>query len=124
MFYTILMKQLTEKIYYAEEDILKRIESDFELIDSKDWYILLQNKSDKSYWRLDVWDKYQEQCFVRLESNKDWSEYDDQELRIGLLKKLRGTTSNNCVWKECDKNALTDLTMCEYHAYSEMGLRK
>lgn len=118
------MQQLTENIYYAEEDILKRIESDFKLIDSIDWYRLFQNKSDKSYWRLDVWDKYQEQCFVRLESNKDWSEFDDQKLRIALLKKHHGTTKNKCIWKDCDKNTLRELTMCEYHAYTEMGLRK
>ena len=122
---TILkMTELSEKIYYADQTILNRIESEFEFIDRKDWYRLYRNKKDNSYWRLDEWDKYQEQFFVRLESTDNWTEYNDQNLRIELLKKHRGTTDQKCTWKDCDKNALTKMVICEFHAYTEMGLRK
>ena len=118
------MTKLSDKIYYADQKILKRIELEFELIDRKNWYILYRNKTDNSYWRLDEWDKYQEQFFVRLESTENWTEYDDQKLRMKLLKKHRGTTDQICSWKDCDNNALTEMAICEFHAYTEMGLRK
>lgn len=118
------MTDLSEKTYYADQNILNRIESDFELIDRKDWYRLYRNKKDNSYWRLDEWDKYQEQFFVRLESTENWTSYDDKELRMELLKQHRGTTDKKCTWKDCDRKALTDMAICEYHAYTEMGLRK
>lgn len=118
------MTELSEKIYYADQTILTGIKSEFELIDRKGWYRLYRNKKDKSYWRLDEWDKYQEQFFVRLESTDNWTEYNDQNLRIELLKKHRGTTDQKCTWKDCEKNALTNMAICEFHAYTEMGLRK
>jgi hypothetical protein len=118
------MTELTKKIYYADQNILNRIESEFELIEGKDWYKLYQNKVDNSYWRLDVWDKYQEQFFVRLESTENWTEYDDQKLRMELLKSHRGMTDQICAWKNCEKKALNEMAICEFHAYTEMGLRK
>lgn len=118
------MTELSEKIYYVDQTILNRIESEFELIDRKDWYRLYRNKKDNSYWRLDEWDKYQEQFFVRLESIENWAAYDDKELRIELLKQNRGTADVKCTWKDCQKKALTDMAICEFHAYTEMGLRK
>ena len=124
MHYLKKMTELTEKIYYADQTILNRIESEFELIDRKDWYKLYRNKKDNLYWRLDEWDKYQEQYFVRLESTENWSTYDDKELRIELLKLHRGTTDKKCTWKGCKNKALIDLAICEFHAYTEMGIRK
>ena len=70
---------LKEKIYYVDEEILKRIESEFELIEKKDWYKLYENKNDKSFWRLDEWDKYQVQIFVKIESLENWAEFDDKD---------------------------------------------
>jgi hypothetical protein len=72
-------KMLKEKIYYVDEEILKRIESEFELIEKKDWYKLYENKNDKSFWRLDEWDKYQVQIFVKIESLENWAEFDDKD---------------------------------------------
>lgn len=118
------MSELSEKIYYADQNILNKVKLDFELIDRKGWYRLYRNKKDNSYWRLDEWNKYQEQFFVRLESTENWTAYDDKELRMGLLKKHRGTTDKKCFWKDCDRKALTDMAICDFHAYTEMGLRK
>ena len=118
------MTELRDKIYYADKNILEIIESEFELVDQKNWYRLYRNIMDNSFWRLDEWDKYQEQFFVRLESTENWTEYDDQDLRIELLKKHRGTTDHKCTWKDCDRNALTAMAICEFHAYMEMGLIK
>ena len=118
------MTELSENIYYVDQNILNRIELDFELIDRKDWYKLCLSKNDNSYWRLDEWDKYQEQLLVRLPSPDNWTTYDDRELRIDLLKRHHGTTDNKCIWKDCDRKALKDMAICEFHAYKEMGLRR
>ncbi|WP_299112175.1 hypothetical protein [uncultured Winogradskyella sp.] len=118
------MTELTEKIYYADQNILKRIESDFELIDRKGWYILYRNKTDNSYWRLDEWDKLQEQFFIRLESSENWTELIYEKLKMELLKSNRGTSNQKCSWKDCERNALTEMAICEFHAYTEMGIRK
>lgn len=118
------MNELTDKIYYADKAILNRIESDFELIDKKDWYRLYRNKTDNSFWRLDEWDKYQEQIFVKLETTENWTEFNDRFLKIDLLKKSRGLSTEKCVWKDCNKLSLNKLAYCEYHAFEEMGIRK
>ena len=114
----------TKNIFYIDEEILKIIESEFDLIEKKSWYRLYQNKEDKSFWRLDEWDKYQVQLFVKLESIENWSEYNDQDLRINLLKENRGLSQEKCKWKDCNKKALNNLVFCELHAYTEMGIRK
>lgn len=44
------MTELTKKTCCTDQDILARIESEFELIEGKDWYQLFQNKVDNSYW--------------------------------------------------------------------------
>jgi hypothetical protein len=118
------MTELTEKIYYADKNILKKIESEFELIDQKNWYRLYRNKTDNSFWRLDEWDKYQEQFFIKLESIEKWFEFNDKSLRIELLKKSRGLSKEKCIWKDCDKIALNKIVYCENHAFNEIGIRK
>ena len=115
---------LNENIYYVDVEILKRIESDFDLIEKKGWFRLYQNKEDKSYWKLDEADRLQIQIFVKLESTENWAEYNDQDLRINLLKENRGLANEKCKWKDCSKKALNNLMFCELHAYNEMGIRK
>jgi len=115
---------LKDNIYYVDDVILQRIESDFDHIEKKGWYRLYQNKLDKSFWRLDEWDKYQVQIFVKLESVKNWEELDDKGLRMELLKEFRGLSNEKCKWKDCSRKALNNLVFCEIHAYKEMGIRK
>ncbi|NNT72138.1 hypothetical protein HKT18_07930 [Flavobacterium sp. IMCC34852] len=115
---------LKEKILYVDEIVLKRIESNFELIEKSGWYKLYQNKVDKSFWRLDEPEKYDLQMFVKLESVENWTDYNDQDLRIELLKEHRGLSSEKCKWKDCSKKALNNLVFCEFHAYKEMGIRR
>ena len=115
---------MTERIYYADKEILDLIKADYDLIDDKCWYQLYQNKIDKSFWRLDKWDKYQERFFVRLDSSDNWIEFDDKEFRIELLLKSRGITDKKCIWKDCNKPSLQELVYCERHTYDEMGIRK
>ncbi len=115
---------LTENIYYVDGEILKKIDSDFEFIERKNFYLLYRNKGNNSFWRLDEWDKYQIQMFVKLESKENWAEYNDQDLRMDLLIKQRGVSNVKCKWKNCNKKALNNLVFCELHAYTEMGIRQ
>ena len=115
---------LIEKIYYADKDILDIVKSDFELVDEEQWYQLYQSKVDKSFWRLDKWDKYQEQFFVSLGTPDNWRTFDAKDLQIELLRKIRGASDSTCVWKDCANPALQGLAFCEKHAYEEMGIRK
>lgn len=118
------MTTLIDKIYYADQEILELIASDFDLLERKNWYELYQNKEDESYWRLDTWDKYQQRMFVRLESKDNWTDLDDKELRIELLLKTRGVSDHICIWNSCHRSALLDLAYCERHAYEESGIRR
>lgn len=115
---------LTEKIYYVNDDILFIIKTDFELITEKDFYQLYQYKVNRTFWRLDQWDKYQMQVFVQLDTIDDWVNYNDEELRISLLLKTRGIASEKCIWQHCNNRVLNGLAYCEKHAYREMGIRK
>ena len=115
---------MIDRINYADKEILDIIKTDFNLIDDKNWYQLYQHKIDKTFWRLDKWDKYQEQFFVRLDTCDHWTDFDDKELRIALLLKTRGLTNNRCIWKNCDQLSLQGLVYCERHAYEEMGIRR
>jgi len=118
------MTSLIENIYYANKDILDTIKTDFELVDDKDWYQLYQHKTNKTYWRLDKWDKYQEQFFVRLDKTDNWIDFNDKELRIEHLLRTRGISDDKCILKNCDKPTLKGLVYCAEHAYEEMGIRK
>jgi hypothetical protein len=120
----IKKNSVTERIYYADKEILNTIKTDFDLIDDKGWYQLYQNKTDKTFWRLDKWDKFQEQFFVRLDTSDNWIEFDSKEFCIDLLRKSRGISDKKCIWKDCTNFSLQGIVFCERHAYEEMGLRK
>lgn len=114
---------MTDRIYYADKELINRIRTEFELVEEKGWYELYKNLSDKTFWRLDKWDKYQEQFFVRVDNVENWEEFDDKELRVQLLLKTRGTTDSKCIWNGCNNKTLIGLVYCERHAY-EFGIRR
>jgi hypothetical protein len=115
---------LTESIYYAETSVLATINADFTFIEGAPWYELYQYKYDQSFWRLDRFDKLQEQFFLKLPTRDDWTNYNSQDLQIELLVKTRGLTTIPCIWEGCAKPTLQGLAFCERHAYVEMGIRK
>ena len=116
---------LTDTIYYTDEKLLELIKPEFDFIDDKGWFELYQHKQDKTFWRLDKWDKYQTQFFVRLETIDNWENFDDTELRVGLLKKTRGIDlTRKCIWNKCENYSLQRLVYCERHAYFQIGIRE
>ena len=119
-----IMTPLSENIYYLDNKLIDKIQNEFILIAEKGWYELHQNKNDKSFWRLDKFDKLQQQCFVKLSSNDNWENFNDKDFRIELLAKSRGLSDKNCIWKNCNDQSLNELVFCSRHAYEEMGIRK
>jgi hypothetical protein len=115
---------LTDRIYYVDKVINAKIYEDFEVVENSGFYQLLQYKLDKTFWRLDNYDKYQERFLVKLESQNNWTNYNSKELQIELLLKTKGLSDKKCIWNYCDKLALKGLVYCERHAYEEMGIRK
>ena len=116
---------LTDRIYYTDQELLELIKSEFDFVDDKGWFELYKQKQDGTFWRLDKWDKYQTQFFVRLETIENWESVDDSELRVELLKTTRGVDlTRKCIWNNCENFSLQGLVYCEKHAYFEMGIRK
>ena len=114
---------LREKIYYADQ-VQSIINDEFVLVDTAPWYRLYKHNADCTFWRLDEWDKYQEQYFVHVDDYNTWKDFDDTNLKIELLKKFRGRTEKQCAWNLCTNKALQGLVFCERHAYLEMGVRR
>jgi hypothetical protein len=114
----------SENLYYAEDEVLQSIGEYFELVESWSWYELYKHKGDGSFWRLDKWDKYQTQYFVRISDLDSWHTFDITPSAIQLLKDFRGVKDSQCNWKDCANRALNNLAFCEFHAYNEMGIRK
>jgi len=115
---------LNERIYYIDSSLLDLIERDFELVDCDSWYKLYRNKSNGTYWRLDVWDKFQEQYWVQIDDFSNWKNFDATNLKIELLKNIRGESENICIWRGCSNKALSQLVFCKHHAFVEMGIRR
>lgn len=118
------MTDVSKRIYHVDKTILDLIHNRFELVDEKDWFELYVDKSDNSFWRLDVWDKYQEQFFIKLNSKENWTEFDGKYLMMNFLLESRGTSDELCFWKGCQESALNGLAYCVKHAYEEVGIRK
>lgn len=115
---------MTEKIFYADREIQEWLKTDFELIESKGWYLLYRNTADRSYWRMDQYDRLQHQVLVKLDTIESWDEFDDTELRIQLLRDTRGQGKEKCMWMQCERMRLQGLAYCERHAYKEGGIRR
>jgi hypothetical protein len=113
-----------DEICYVDEGTENIIKRDFSLIEDQNGYQLFQSNDDKSYWRLDKWDKYQEQFFVHLPAKENWVEFDASGMQISLLRKTRGENAETCIWNECANHALNGLAYCAEHAFTEMGIRR
>ncbi len=95
-------------------------------IDTKDgnWLELYKCRACGQHWQLDVWDKYQTNCALKIDAPETWQSFDDTPLRIQLLIESRGGFSEEkCRMADCRNKALKSLAFCQFHAY-EVGLRE
>jgi len=69
-----------QSIFYFDEAISKQLELNFEKAGDSAWVELYQSKIDGTFWRLNKWDKYQTQYFVKVDSQDTWIEFDSVAL--------------------------------------------
>ncbi|HXG85812.1 MAG TPA: hypothetical protein VNI84_17465 [Pyrinomonadaceae bacterium] len=76
------------------------------------------------HWQIDVWDKYQTNCALKIDKPKNWQSFDDEPDRLKLLVETRGGLSEEkCVKQGCTNDALKSLAYCPIHAY-KIGFRE
>lgn len=114
---------LSDSIYYADDRVLQMVERDLELIERAPWYELYESRADRSLWRLDETDKYQERFLVRVDSKTGWPDFDAHQLQIALLERTRGVGDERCSIKDCERLALNKLAYCAIHAHGT-GIRR
>jgi len=97
------------------ESILNELEK----VETKNWFTLFRAPVDNSYWRIEAWDKYQQQYLLRIDDLENWDTIDSTELQKKLLQNNRGVSEDECAWKGCSKPSLKGLAFCVDHAYNQ-----
>ena len=95
-------------------------------VDAKagNWLELFQCRVCVQHWQLDVQDKYQTNCAIKIDAPETWHSFNDESLRMQLLVESRGGFSEeNCKMANCQNKALKSLAFCQFHAYG-IGLRE
>lgn len=114
--------EIPEIAYY--EDLSKDLFESLDKIETKGWFELFQCRECKQYWRINVWDKYQTQFAVKLNSTDNWQNFDESRLVKGLIVKKRGgLQEKSCIMKDCKNKRVRGLVYCIDHAY-ENGIRR
>ena len=86
--------------------------------------ILLTGKSFRTNYLQECVREGEKRFFLKLDSKRNWTKFDGNELMMNLLLETRGVSDELCVWKDCKNPALNALAYCVYHAYGEIGIRK
>ena len=107
-------------------DITNRYSSftkELDQIDSGDWILLMQCKSCKQMYRVDVWDKLQTIYALKITSEENWKTAKSENLiKERIIQNRGGITEDNCVWKDCDEKQVEGSAFCVNHIYSS-GVR-
>jgi len=87
------------------------------------WLQLFRCRACGQHWQLDLPDKYQVNCAIKIDDPDDWQSFDDQPVRLQfLIESYGGLSEEECVMARCANKALKSLAYCPAHAY-EIGLR-
>ena len=95
-------------------------------VDAKDgnWLELSKCRVCGQHWQVDVRDKYQTNCALKIDAPESWQSFDDKHFRLQLLVETHGGFSQEqCKMSECQNKALKSLAFCQFHAY-KIGLRE
>jgi hypothetical protein len=75
-------------------------------------------------WRIDEWDKYQDQVAIKVSAIESWDSCDYKPLKLQLLVNARGGLSKEqCAWANCSHVAVKGVAFCAEHLY-DTGARK
>ncbi len=102
-----IKKRLVEVDYYSEE-----------------WMNIFKNKETGQLWAIDIYDKYQPQIAVKIDSLEQLKNINFKDIRKNLLFKSRGgCDESTCIMKGCNKKRVKGVVYCIDHLY-ETGARK
>ena len=104
-----------------------RLMDHLELIDRKDsgWLKLYNCSVCGQYWQVDLIDRLQVNCAIKIDNPAEWQNFDDKPLRLQYLIDSRGGLSEEeCVMAGCKNKALNSLAYCPKHAYENVGVRE
>ena len=97
------------------------------LVDEKDggWRNLYSCSDCGRYWQVDLIDKYQVNCAIRIDDPNNWQTFDDKPLRMQYVFDTRGGLSDEgCIVARCPNKALKSLAYCLEHAYDHASVRE
>jgi hypothetical protein len=109
------------------ENYYSRLMTHLEIIDQKDggWLKLFKCSVCNQHWQVDLIDRLQVNCAIKIDDSVEWQNFDDKSIRIQYLISSRGGLSEEeCVTAGCKNKALKSLAHCPKHAYENVGLRE
>jgi len=87
------------------------------------WLQLYRCPGCGQHWQVDLPDKYEVSCAIKIDDAAHWQTFDDKPDRLQFLIESRGGLSvEECAKAGCPERALKSLAYCPTHAY-ELGLR-
>lgn len=109
------------------ETYRNRLMAHLVLTDQKEggWLRLYKCSVCDQYWQVDLIDRLQVNCAIRIDNPAAWQNFDDKPVRVQYLIDSRGGLSTDeCVMAGCKNKALQSLAYCPQHAYEHVGLRE
>ena len=104
-----------------------RLMAHLEPIARKDggWLRLYKCSVCGQHWQVDLIDRLQVNCAIRIDNPTEWRDFDDKPVRVQYLIDSRGGLSTEeCLMARCKNKALQSLAYCPKHAYEDVGLRE
>jgi len=109
------------------ENFSNRLMEYIELVGRKpeNWVELYECSICGQHWQIDLIDKLQVNCAIKIDNPGNWTDFDDNPIRFQYLIDSRGGLSeNNCLMADCKNKALNSLAFCPKHAFEKLGLRE
>jgi len=109
------------------ETFPNRLSDSLDLVDQKDsgWRKLYKCSVCGQHWQLDLLDRLQVNCAIKISNPSEWHSFDDKPVRMQYVFDVRGGVSHeDCIVAGCTNKALKSLAYCLGHAYDHAGVRE
>jgi len=109
------------------ETFPNRLSDSLDLVDQKDGGWLKLNKCSDcgQHWQLDLIDRLQVNCAIKIDNPDEWQRFDDKPVRMQYVFNVRkGLSDEDCIVAGCKNKALKSLAYCLGHAYDYAGVRE
>jgi hypothetical protein len=104
-------------VYAADHPV--SLFGDMEKAGAGSWAELRRCEACGQLWRLDVWEKYQDQIAVKVPAPDGWTEFDAKPLILKALVAARGgLSSDKCAWLGCDDFSVRKVAYCPEHLFA------